>query len=72
MKRETALKIVAEIVIKYLHVNHGFDSSLYEQLGFERGKNSNKIVLRAHEALRVLGYNEKSKQLGLFEENKNE
>lgn len=58
MKRETAIKLVAEIVMKYLQVNYAFDSSLYERFGYERGKNANKLVWRAHEALRVLGWQE--------------
>lgn len=73
MKHETALKIVAEIVLKYLQVNYGFDSSLYERFGFKRGEHSHKLVWRAHEALRVLGWEEnggdKIKQLNMFGEN---
>lgn len=62
MKRETALKIVAEIVLKYLQVNHAFDSALYDRFGYERGEHSHKLVWRAHEALRVLGWQEGSKE----------
>jgi hypothetical protein len=62
MREDVARGIVVEIVKKYLRVNHGFDSNLYERYGFRRGKKSKNIVERAHEAMRVLGLEEEEKQ----------
>jgi len=58
VNRETAIRIVSDIVLRHLQIHHAFDANLYKLAGYERGQNSHNLVWRAHEALRVLGWQE--------------